>query len=813
MRRFTVRAGWLWIGIIALGLGLLSTVATRPTGAASTWGGATPLTATGRNSLVPDIIVDSNGVIHVVYSEADLDFGVNRQILYSNNASGSFSTLRVISGNVTGNAGQPRIATALIGGVTRVYVTFEARINPNSNDTSRIWSVVSNNAGANFGAPVDISPGLRSFAPAITVEPNGTQHVVFGYYPGDAEGGAVINVYYTTNSGSGWTTPVFLASRQPGASYNSFAAIGHTVINNVTTLHVLFMGQLHGQGELGKAVFSMRKVGNDGWTQPQLRQDGGSNFPKISVNGSIIYATWQNAGGGSNFEPIQTVSTDNGVNWSAPTSRGNGAGDVSARPDIAAAGDGSVMMVWDDISGASDSRPDIWSAYSPNGSAWNGAVRIFRAPGFSVEVEVAGSCSNFHAVWHDNPDGAYRIYYAQTGGTRDGCVAPTATPALATPTNQATNTPTNTPSPTPTNTPSPTPTPITPAGVLVLNNGANFTNNATLTGRLTNNGGPASTYALTGDVTQSGAFTPDLQNGMTLQLALTNPQQCQRYTIAGQLTGSGRTSPLFSDSITYDAQVDVNVRALNLATNGRSISVLDNPSNYGDPNYTGLPVFGIQIDPTAAECSGVDDYIIGQTGETGIPAASDSRWRSVEPGTTIIGNVPGNQTQGNYFFRIFVRDNAGNVVVRDANIIYDSTPPNVLAGTNNVVSTTAVTPVSDVVRLDLSTLVVTDNLYPSGNQAYYGVWVLVNNNPTTDASSSDWVNFGTVVPGKVGSTFDWNLVLGSNRAPLLPGQNYYVHLRFIDGGGNASGTPIHSQGVVPTAFSSLRQAFLPFVQR
>lgn len=444
MRQFLRLGRWAWLIVFCVVTALVVNAVPQPAVALGGWT-STALTPTNRASVFPDVAVDATGTIHVVYAETAPDFGGERLIRYTRNTGNGWSAAVTLSGDVAVPS-VPRIATATLNGVVRVHVVFEGRTNATVYTSTRIWGVTSGDGGANWSGPVVVADGT-SFSPALSVDPTGTAHVAWGGLLGEGPNGVNINIFYANNPGGGWGNVQQIASRENGNSYNSFPAINHTVLNGVITLHVLFMGQLHGTGERGKVVFSTRREGNGGWTGIERRSGEGANFPKLATNGATIYAAWQGLNSGdADFEPFTTRSTNNGATWEGPTSRGTNTGDLGARPGLARAGDNSVLLAWDEQAQTVDGRSDPWFNYSTDGANWQGAQPLFQRTGQALEIEVAGSCANFHAVWHDNANGVYQIWYGQTGDPRAGCAgAPLPTPTPPAPTPMPTPPPANAP--------------------------------------------------------------------------------------------------------------------------------------------------------------------------------------------------------------------------------------------------------------------------------------------------------------------------------------------------------------------------------
>ncbi|GAC1544531.1 MAG: hypothetical protein NVS2B7_18870 [Herpetosiphon sp.] len=397
-----------------------------------------------------------------------------------------------------------------------------------------------------------------------------------------------------------------------------------------------------------------------------------------------------------------------------------------------------------------------------------------------------------------------------------------------------TATPTATPPPPPP--PTATPTPSAPIGALSLNGGSSFTTKAGVTGVISNSGGPATNFVLTidGQPPVSGAFAADGKGPQTIPITLPAGAGCIPTTVNGTLTGPGGTSS-FNATIMYEPQLTASAVAVNpaLRSNNRRIGV--GPSEFagyfGDQGYTREPFFYLYIDPKVGQCSPLDAYYVGIASDV-FTTTSDPRWKKYEPGTAPIFAIPGAAPQqGLYSYKVFLRDVAGNFTTNTANgqpaldvsIVLDQKPPVASIGAGSSASSTipatGTGKSNDVARLDLTSLVVSDTPdagsapgyagYPGG---YWGTWLLVNDKPTVEVGDPSWISTGIVRQGRLGPSVDYNLFFGQagpNRPTNTP---LYVHLRFIDGAGNA-GNVLNSTAVTPTQYLSGSSQFVAMIAR
>lgn len=765
-------------------------------------------------NLAPTVAMDDQGRIFAAWRLLPRNFGPS-SIAYARgtiNNAGEVNWERAIELTPRADALNPIIA---VGPNGYVHLTYQDR------DGIKYLENRGNGDNRNWGDIITLGSG---FTPSVTVGPDNQVYVTWSDIRGDSS--PVLFSWRTVNGGWSAERGIWNGGR---LARNNRVAVAGTGTDAIVHIAVEYkacdrcgfsIGYLRDtpNGPFGKARDMPVETRGPIGIQPNIAVDRQTNTVALVWSGErsdgydLVYT--QSDNGGIDFRSAQTLSKS--VNeWAFQSS-------VALRNNLA-----HVTLEIADWNGRSFSGKTVnYRRYDRVTNTWGGWVAIgSESPATSPKLAMN---ENFVAtVWSRGTATDDLIQYSVDKLSEPTPPTATATATSAAPT--ATPSPTVTPSPTATSTPSPTPIPA-PISRLTLNNGVEYTNSTTVNARITNLGGPANEYTLVvGGKTISGAFQPDGDSSMVVPLTVENPVQCQQYTVTGLLRGPSGASQVAVGTFTVDQSVQARVEAVNpnLESNSRMVAQGASPQvfpgNYGDPGYTRDTRFLVNIDSFENNCSGLKDYLVGGKGETAIPQQNDRRWQALGSATAVWATLPSDQPEGPYSFSIFLRDRVGNISSfqsRDgANnarpIIFDVTNPSARAGRTNVVSTTSnLQPAGDVARLDFTTspLTVTDNLYPGG---YYGVAVLVNTDPSgTKTTESEWNLYSAVVPGKIGTTFDWNLSFGRNPAAQA-GQDMYVHLRFIDGAGNLSpiGDTISSQAVRPTAFTSVFKQFMPFLVR
>ncbi len=755
--------------------------------AAGAWSSATPITTVERASIFPELAVDSSGVVHMIFEETSTDLQQNYSLKYSNNRSGSFAPPVVISGSAI-KFQRSAIAVSTVGSQTRVDVIYAGSTTGPLLDT-RIYHTFSLDGGTTWSTPQNISDTLPGFVPQLHIDALGHLHVVFSAYIGSTTD-SLLAIFYTTNAGSGWSAPAKIAERQQNNSYNSFPTINSTFVDNVVTLHVMFMGQILGSGEYGKWVYSMRKVGAGDWTAAQVRGTTGANFPTIATNGAVVYAAWQGVtqDQGTNTEIYYSVSTDNGLNWSQPVQRSNGTDPQSNRPKLARAQDNSLMLVWEDVFQAQDGNGDIWYAYAPDAATWSTAAPVYQASGFSYEVALAASCENYHAMWHDSSAGnVFRIFFSQTGPTTSDLCTPPPPPVDFT-----ASTPNTTP-----------------------------TTNPNITVQISDVVGDPDQmrYSLT-PFTAANTAIPWVAFATSFNLTVPNTPNICAYTVYIQLqsTATSKTSAVKTVTAAVDRAVQASATLRSLEQLSRPASAqLNNASQpnapaAGNPAFTRFSTIFYSIGQEGSSCSGTKSHSVEGYGAT---AASypTSGYVPLRPFDENADSSGVGFNEQRLTPTAVITDQLNNVKTITTTLFYDDDPP-VLAQGGVITSSSGTS--TNIALIDIVFSVsVTDESYSDfvgqPNAGYWGAWVLASNSatPPTPAQFEQYGDIRELTPGT--KTIKGVALVNLLNAQMRQAGPRFVHVHFLDGAGNYTEDVLTSPQITLEAGFSYPKLRLPLI--
>jgi hypothetical protein len=135
-----------------------------------------------------------------------------------------------------------------------------------------------------------------------------------------------------------------------------------------------------------------------------------SDTPSISVAGSEVHVVFRDSRDcvGTNYGIYYKHSTDAGLTWGADTPLTFDSNTTVYAPSVSVLGS-AVHVVW---CANRDGNYEIYYNHSTDGgTVWGTNTRLTNNAAVSFYSFVSASSSGVHAVWNDNRDGNYEIYY------------------------------------------------------------------------------------------------------------------------------------------------------------------------------------------------------------------------------------------------------------------------------------------------------------------------------------------------------------------------------------------------------------------
>ncbi len=383
------------------------------------------------HSYNPDIAMDNNGVVHVVWhDDTNGEWGTDREIMYANLTATGWSNATVISDDYTnwndGPSSDPSIAIDNNGNLHVVWwdgtdgewgTDYEVMY---VNNTGAGWSnvtVISDIYGWNDGV---------SGAPSIAIDENtGTIHVVWQDLTA-GEWGTDLEVMYVNYTASGWSNATVISDDYTG--WNDGGSNNPQIaVDNNGYQHVVWWDQTNGEWGSDNEILYVNNTGA-GWSNVTAISDlfgwntGGSEYPSIDtdINGSI-HVVWEdstNGEWGTDREVMYTNYTSSG--WSNATVVSDDYThwntDLSLAPDIAADNSGTLYVVWYDMTdGEWGIDDEIFYINYTSTSGWSNVSVVSEDytlwnDGGSLNPQIAtDNKGNISVVWYDNTDGEWGI--------------------------------------------------------------------------------------------------------------------------------------------------------------------------------------------------------------------------------------------------------------------------------------------------------------------------------------------------------------------------------------------------------------------
>jgi hypothetical protein len=371
-------------------------------------------TAGANNSVYPQITCSGSNVYAVWY-----DYRNGSYDIYFNHSSDSGATwqssdIRLDTGDAAGasNSYSPQIAYS---GNNVYAVWYDSR-----DGNYDIYFNYSTDCGATWPSSdirVDckITPGVHiSKKPQIACSGNN----VYAVWQDLRYGSYDIYFNYSTDGGVSWqATDIRLDTGDaPGAN----DSVNSQITCSVSNIYVVWEEWRNGDPDI---YFNYSTDGGVNWQSSDIRLDSddipgakASVDPQIACSGNNVYVVWEDNRNGAP-DIYFNYSTDGGAHWQKPDYRldtGDTAGaNQSYRPQITCS-ENNVYAVWyDDRNGLNDIYLNYTTDY---GATWQSSdIRLdtgdTAGASSSQYPQIDSSGSNVYAVWKDNRNGSYDIYF------------------------------------------------------------------------------------------------------------------------------------------------------------------------------------------------------------------------------------------------------------------------------------------------------------------------------------------------------------------------------------------------------------------
>ncbi len=213
-----------------------------------------------------------------------------------------------------------------------------------------------------------------------------------------------LEIYYkrTTDCGITWGNDIRLTN-DPNTSLNASIAISNSFV------HVVWFDDRNGNFD----IYYIRSTdGGSSWgAETQITTDpNNSGYPSVSALDSLVYIVWGDHRNGIARDVYYMRSADNGSSWGPETQLTNNPGDIR-HVSIALSGL-DIHALW------IDDRDGNYEVYykrsSDSGTTWGPDTRLTNTPALSEYPLLTASGSIIHVVWSEGPIGTANLFYKRS---------------------------------------------------------------------------------------------------------------------------------------------------------------------------------------------------------------------------------------------------------------------------------------------------------------------------------------------------------------------------------------------------------------
>ncbi len=373
----------------------------------------------------PRVDVDEDGNPYVVWHDPrnSLTTGLDVFLTRSHDGGDTFGpNVRV---NSEDNNKPETMADVAVGGGDRVFVVYMSGLGSSSD----IYMSFSDDGGLTFGPSTwvdDDTSGARQLGPVVVADRDGIAHVAWtDYRNGNPD------IYYATRTVMGIITSNVRVNGDSGGADQDDPAI---TLHDGTPL-VVWTDERNGNADIYMALRSTptsfgtnRQVNDDATTTAQSEPDVAVERSIIGGQDPVIHIVWEGTRTG-NTHIYMADSTDGGVTFDPEelVDDGSGTGVIRHKPAVSVLRGGPLVVTWEDRSDAARGW-DVMASGRYETTAWGQTIVADDRPKAyqASPVTIVGPGGRLHAVWIDNRDGPYGVYYSisANGGNAWGTVSP-----------------------------------------------------------------------------------------------------------------------------------------------------------------------------------------------------------------------------------------------------------------------------------------------------------------------------------------------------------------------------------------------------
>ncbi|NIP36836.1 MAG: hypothetical protein GWN18_17865, partial [Thermoplasmata archaeon] len=373
----------------------------------------------------PRVDVDGDGNPYVVWHDPRNSLTTGLDIFLARSFDGGDTFGPNVRVNSEDNNKPETMADVAVGPGGRVFVVYMSGLGSSSD----IYMSFSDDGGRTFGPTKwvdDDTSGARQLGPVVVGDDDGIAHIAWtDYRNGNPD------VYYATRTVLGIITSNVRVNGDSGGADQDDPAI---TLHDGTPL-VVWTDERNGNPDIFMALRSTptsfgtnRQVNDDATTDSQSEADVTVLNPMWTGQDPIIHVVWEGTASGDT-DIYMAESSDEGVTFGTEVmvNDGTGSGVIRHKPAVSGLRGGPLVVTWEDRADVARGW-DILASGRNDTVAWTPVmVADDRPKAFQATPATAvGSGGRLHAVWVDNRDGPYEVYYtfSSNGGRAWGSVVP-----------------------------------------------------------------------------------------------------------------------------------------------------------------------------------------------------------------------------------------------------------------------------------------------------------------------------------------------------------------------------------------------------
>jgi hypothetical protein len=350
-----------------------------------------------------------------------------------------YTDLELISVGMTMTSDVPDMVVDSQGNIHIVWLDYSNYFGSGTDGSIfyRYYDVFTETWSGTYFISDETGAGIVSVNPALAIDSEDNLHVVWGDTSSYGGSDADKDIMYRCRNATTqlWGTTEVVSTESTGTSHGADIAVDHDGNVSVVWIDATDYG---GAGSLDNDIFfKQRLLATDTWTTTEVvstLSDSGSDDVALDIDSEgKVHVVWSstenNYGAGPDWDLVYSIYDPAGDTWSSTELLTYFSGDYSRKNSIRIDEEDNVHLCWEekeDIQGSGDADIDIaYMRYIDSASTWGmvdivskeSSVTSYCTETHGLEIDSEG---NVHITWYDQDYGnssynvMYRILYTDT---------------------------------------------------------------------------------------------------------------------------------------------------------------------------------------------------------------------------------------------------------------------------------------------------------------------------------------------------------------------------------------------------------------